>query len=125
MRVLICISALCLFSTSASFAQDTKKDAENPKTKMDLFSSKTGTITKFIDTKLPNLKTSFGAAETRIRKITNGTTAAYFYQIEKEGQVLQDYESYNSNYKKLSWFTGIVGIGLLTFGIWQYFKKTD
>lgn len=47
------------------------------------------------------------------------------YQIEKEGQVLQDYESYNSNYKKLSWFTGIVGIGLLTFGIWQYFKKTD
>ncbi len=47
------------------------------------------------------------------------------YQIEKAGQVLQDYESYSSNYKKLSWLTGIFGIGLLTFGIWQYFKKSD
>jgi hypothetical protein len=47
------------------------------------------------------------------------------YQIEKKGQVLQDYESYNNNYKKLSWLTGIAGLGLLTFGIWQYFKKAD
>jgi hypothetical protein len=67
-------------------AQDVKKEAEAVKTKMDLFSSKTGIITKFIDTKLPNLKTSFGSAETRIRKISTGTTTAFFYQIEKEGK---------------------------------------
>ena len=37
-------------------AQDTQKEAENAaKTKMELFSSKTGVITKFIDTQLPNL----------------------------------------------------------------------
>lgn len=47
------------------------------------------------------------------------------YQIEKKEQVLQDYENYNSNYKKLSWLTGIAGLGLLTFGIWQYFRKAD
>lgn len=72
--------------TISGFCQDTKKEAETLKTKMDMFSSKTGTITKFIDTKLPNLKTSFGGAETRIRKISSGTTAAFFYQIEKEGK---------------------------------------
>lgn len=53
---------------------------------MDVFVSKTGTITKFIDTKLPYLKASFGSAETRIRKISNGAVSAYFYQISKEGK---------------------------------------
>lgn len=72
--------------TISGICQDAKKDVEARKTKMDMFSSKTGTITKFIDTKLPNLKTSFGATETRIRKIGSGTTAAFFYQIEKEGK---------------------------------------
>lgn len=70
----------------SGICQDVKKDSEAVKTKMDVFSSKTGTITKFSDTKLPNLKTSFGAAETRIRKISSGTTSAFFYQIEKEGK---------------------------------------
>jgi hypothetical protein len=79
------ILTLALGSTSL-YAQDAKKEAEKTATKMDLFSSKTGTITKFIDTKLPNLKTSYGGAETRIRKISNGITSAYFYQIEKEGK---------------------------------------
>ena len=51
------------------FAQDAKKEAEIVKTKMDMFSSKTGTITKFIDTKLPILKTTYAGAETKIRKI--------------------------------------------------------
>lgn len=67
-------------------SQDVKKDAEARKTKMDMFSSKAGIITKFIDTKLPNLRTSYGSSETRIRKISSGTTTAFFYQIEKEGK---------------------------------------
>ncbi len=72
--------------TSFSQNQDIKKEAESIKTKMDIFSSKTGSITKFIDSKLPNLKTSFGGAETRIRQIINGTNSMFFYQIVKEGK---------------------------------------
>lgn len=67
------------------FAQE-KKELDNVKTKMELFSSKTGTITKFADTKLPNLKTAYGIAETKIRKISSGAISAYFYQITKEGK---------------------------------------
>ena len=80
--LILSLTMLSIFS----YAQDVKKEAEIVKTKMDVFASKTGSITKFIDTKLPNLKTSFGSVETRIRKITNGTTTGYFYQISKEGK---------------------------------------
>ena len=72
--------------SATTYGQDVKKEAEAVKTKMDVFASKTGSITKFVDTKLPNLKTSFSFTETRIRKITNGTQAAFFYQIIKEGK---------------------------------------
>ncbi len=75
-----------LLGSVTLFAQDVKKEAETVKTKMDMFSSKTGTITKFVDTKLPNLKTSYGGAETKIRKIINGANSAYFFQITKEGK---------------------------------------
>ncbi|MBF4519255.1 hypothetical protein IRZ71_23145 [Flavobacterium sp. ANB] len=67
------------------FAQE-KKELDNVKTKMELFSSKTGTITKFTDTKLPNLKTAYSIAETKIRKISSGAISVYFYQITKEGK---------------------------------------
>lgn len=67
-------------------AQDVKKEAENVKTKMELFSSKTGVITKFIDTKLLNLNTLHASTETRIRKVKSGNAETYFYQIEKEGK---------------------------------------
>jgi hypothetical protein len=53
---------------------------------MEVFASKTGSITKFVDNKLPNLSASYGAAEIRVRKITNGAATAYFYQITKEGK---------------------------------------
>jgi len=79
--------ALALLVTTLTIhAQDVKKEAEAVKTKMDVFVSKTGAITKFVDTKLPTLKTSYEGAETRIRKISNGTTSAFFYQIIKEGK---------------------------------------
>ncbi|NDW17954.1 hypothetical protein D0T53_03355 [Dysgonomonas sp. 216] len=85
-KTLFIIFLLTLGCTFTLFAQDAKKEAETIKTKMDAFSSKTGTITKFIDTKLPNLKTSYSSPETRIRKISNTNISAYFYQIEKEGK---------------------------------------
>lgn len=79
------ILSLLLISTSI-FAQDVKKETETVKTKMDMFSSKTGTITKYIDYSLPNLKTSYGGAETKVRRIINGVTSTYFYQISKAGK---------------------------------------
>ena len=81
------IVLVLLASVATIYAQDVKKEAETVKTKMDMFASKTGAITKFIDTKLPVLKTSFGGvAETRIRKISNGGLVAFFYQIVKTGK---------------------------------------
>lgn len=85
MKKIIFISTLTIMSI-ATYGQDVKKEAEIIKTKMDVFASKTGTITKFVDTKLPNLNTMYGFAETRIRKVSNGTISAYFYQIEKKGK---------------------------------------
>lgn len=81
------ILAIALLVTTATiYAQDVKNEAETVKTKMDVFASKTGAITKFVDTKLPTLKTLYAGAETRVRKISNGITSAYFYQIVKEGK---------------------------------------
>ncbi len=81
-QLLIPIAFVSMFATSQ--AQETKKEAE--KTKMDLFVSKTGTITKFVETKLPKLKTTYNSCETKIRKIISGNAIGYFYQIEKQGQ---------------------------------------
>ena len=80
------ILATLLFASASLFAQDVKKENETIKTKMDLFSSKTGTITKYVDTNLPNLKTAYGGAETKIRKIINSVNSAYFYQITNKGK---------------------------------------
>jgi hypothetical protein len=86
LKILILILTLLSYSTTV-FTQEVKKDTEQAKTKMDMFSSKTGAITKLTDNKLPNLKTSFGgSAETRIRKVSSGTISAFFYQITKEGK---------------------------------------
>lgn len=75
-----------IFITVNAIGQNVKKETETTKTKMEAFVSKTGTIIKFMDTKLPQLKTNYGGAEARIRKVTNGVITAYFYQIEKEGK---------------------------------------
>jgi hypothetical protein len=77
---------LYLLKGGTLLAQDIKKDVEKLKTKMDLYTSKTGSITKFIDIKLPNLKGTYGGGETRIRKIISGNSTIYFYQIVKSGK---------------------------------------
>ena len=73
---------------------------------------------------------------TLIEKIKTGDTITIYYkegkdhhlnldvyQIEEKGQIIQSYQSYNNTNKKLSWLTGVMGFGLLTFGIWQYLKR--
>lgn len=85
LKRLFSVSAIILITTR-SYGQEVKKESETLKTKMDVFASRTGSITKFVDNKLPNLSASYGSAETRVRKITNGASTAYFYQITKEGK---------------------------------------
>ncbi|SIT06635.1 hypothetical protein SAMN05421788_103268 [Filimonas lacunae] len=80
---------LCLAFTFYALqlkAQDTKKEAERIKTKMEAFTSKTGTITKFTDKYLPKLNTTYGSAETRVRMVKSGSLTGYFYQIVKESK---------------------------------------
>src|SRR3972149_5330748 len=71
-----------LLLTSALFAQDVKET----NTKMDAFASKTGVIIKFVDYSLPNLSLTYGAAETKIRKLISGGEVGYFYQISYQGK---------------------------------------
>ncbi|WP_405570169.1 hypothetical protein [Winogradskyella sp. Asnod2-B02-A] len=81
---LVVITLLC---TLTMYAQEAKKDSETVKTKMDVFASKTGIITKFTDYNLTGIKSSYGVkTETRIRKINSGDLEGYFYQIEKPGK---------------------------------------
>ncbi len=80
------LTILTLLITSCTFSQDIKKGSEKEKTKMESFASKTGVITKFTDSKLSNLKSSYAVAKTRVRKINSGNNVRYFYQIEKPGK---------------------------------------
>ena len=49
------------------------KDEENKKlTKMDLFTSKTGSIIKYIDYSLNDIKGNYSNGEARVRKIISG-----------------------------------------------------
>ena len=80
------LTILALLLTTYSFSQDIKKESEKAKTKMETFASKSGVITKFTDSKLSNLKSSYTVAETRVRKINSGDNVSYFYQIEKPGK---------------------------------------
>ncbi|SFB30031.1 hypothetical protein SAMN05660845_2511 [Flavobacterium swingsii] len=78
------ISAL-LFVSTFMFAQTVKKEAETTKTKLEVFTSKTGSITKFTDFNTSGLKVSGiqTPLETLIRKVNSGILVAYFYQIKR------------------------------------------
>jgi hypothetical protein len=81
MKKLFLVSGLLLF-TIVVFGQDAKE----ANTKMDAFASKTGVIIKFVDYSLPNLNLTYGAAETKVRKLMSGGDIGYFYQISYEGK---------------------------------------
>lgn len=68
------------------YAQDQKNNAEVVKTKMEIFTSKTGTILKFSDIQLPSLVTKYESIETRIRTVTSSGVNSFFYQIIKKGK---------------------------------------
>lgn len=68
--------------TSGVFCQEQKEQ----KSKMQEFVSKTGTILKFEDYKLPNVKLSYAVTESKIRKIISGSEEKMFFQISKKGK---------------------------------------
>lgn len=84
MKNLFLLLSIVLLSSNL-FAQDAK-DVKEESTKMDAFASKTGTIIKYIDYSLPDLKLTYGIAETKIRKFISGPDIEYFYQISNEGK---------------------------------------
>jgi hypothetical protein len=55
-------------------------------TKMDLFTSKTGSIIKYIDFSLDDIKGNYSNGETRVRKVISGESTGYFFQISKTGK---------------------------------------
>ena len=74
--------AWLLISSLVICGQNTKE----ANTKMDVFASKTGVIIKFVDYSLPNLSLTYGAAETKVRKLISGGDIGYFYQVSYKGQ---------------------------------------
>ncbi len=68
------LSAITVISliTVTSYGQDVKKEGDTVKTKMDAFASKTGSIIRFVDYRLPSLKNIYDSSETKVRKISTG-----------------------------------------------------
>ncbi len=81
LSMVLFIASICASSMSA---QETKN--EKAQTKMEAFVSKTGSMIKYIDTKLPYLVTKYTSCETRIREVIANHESQYFYQIEKDGK---------------------------------------
>ncbi len=72
--------AMAMLLPLATFAQE---EAKKEVTKFEEFTSKTGSIVKFVDVNMPKLSTiSWGSLETSIRTIKGGNNA-YFYRLEK------------------------------------------
>lgn len=64
-------------------AYSQQKDADS-QSKMDVFASATGSIVKFSDYNLESLGSSYGIAETRIRKVKVKGESKVFFQITKD-----------------------------------------
>tara|TARA_B110000037_G_C17051261_1_gene477849 strand:+ start:784 stop:1347 length:564 start_codon:yes stop_codon:yes gene_type:complete len=82
-NLLIAFSLILL--TSNLYAQETETKKEES-SKMDSFLSKTGTMIKFIDYPIPDIRLSFNVAQAKIRKFISEETIVYFYQISKKAQ---------------------------------------
>lgn len=78
-KVLIVLMLVIPFLCYSQSNEESKK-----LTKFEEFSSKTGSITKFVDTTMPNIPQSFmGSLEAGVRTIIGSQNNAYFYRIEE------------------------------------------
>lgn len=75
---------LIILTVNGTFSQEETEKKEQ-KSKISDFISKKGSILKFEDFNLPNVKASlYIVAESKIRKITNANQIKYFLQISKK-----------------------------------------
>jgi hypothetical protein len=44
------------------------------------------------------------------------------YQIKKDGQIIQDYDSYDKNHKIFAWLTGIAFFAMIGAALYPYYK---
>lgn len=74
------LMAMVMLLPLASFAQE---DVKKQMTKFEEFTSKTGSIVKFVDIHMPKLSVAYGASlQTGIRTIKSGNNI-YFYRLEE------------------------------------------
>jgi hypothetical protein len=63
------------------------KNEENKQlSKMELFTSKTGSIIKYIDYSVTDIKGIYSTGEAKVRKVIVGESIGYFFQISKKGK---------------------------------------
>lgn len=85
MKYRLIIFMLCMIIMPLSYSQDSK--TSESQSKIDIFTSKTGSIIKYQDYTLPGLPLLYGTnAETKIRKIESSGQIGYFLQISNEGK---------------------------------------
>ena len=81
-RVYIFVFISCSLWSRLGVAQDA---VQQPATKLDKFTSKSGVIIKFEDYNLPSLAQQYGLpAETKIRKVYSGDDIKLFYQVSNK-----------------------------------------
>lgn len=83
-KIYLALFCLLSFGPISTIAQDA---IQQPTTKLDKFTSKSGVIIKFEDYRLTRLSLDFGEyAESRVRKIYSGGEIKLFYQISNAGK---------------------------------------
>ena len=80
-KVLMSLS-IVLLTISTVLSQDVNETV----TKMDAFTSKTGSIIKYVDFNLPNIKSSYNSSQTKVRKLISSGEVVYFYQISAQSK---------------------------------------
>jgi len=100
---------IIILTTSLNTFSQTKHAEKTQISKMDKFTSKTGSIIKYIDYSLTNIKGVYDVSETKVRKIIAGESVGYFFQISKEGK----YDTKNASIEYSDLLEVIKAIGKL------------
>lgn len=76
---------VCFLPFVNTYGQENQKEKKLSSKMLD-FVSKTGVLIKFEDYNLPNLKSKYGIANVKIRKIYSGNEEKFFLQISNKGK---------------------------------------
>ena len=83
----IMMVAITLIASVVSYGQQKTETPVKSETKFEQFSSKYGTIVRFTDYPVDNLKRKFQSGTAVIRKVTNGSNESrYYFKVTNESQ---------------------------------------